>query len=962
MINFNNTKGSIWRKWDLHFHTPSSHDYHNKSVKPKEIIDTLFKNQVSAVAITDHHIIDAKMIKELQEISTGRITIFPSIEFCSELGGSELMHYIGIFPETCDIDDIFKKIEVKCKITTKDIKERNGYENLFCDFEQTSKLIHDLGGLVSVHAGKKGNSIESIKNKIKDYLEQEKCIDILEVGKVSDSEDYINIVFPNIKRKIPIILCSDNHNIKDYSVKENLWVKADTTFEGLIQILYEPEERVFIGDKPEILDKIISSPTKFIKSLKISKTSSSNPTDKWFDNIEISLNPELVAIIGNKGKGKSAVIDTIGAVGCSHNYDFFSFLNERKFNKQPKSLGKNFTAGIEWLDGNSASKQMSYKPKNSDLELVKYIPQRYLESLCNEINEQEDSFQEELKNVIFSHVPEKDRAGCKSLKELEDLISNEIKSDILKLINRLKKINEKLIALEIKNNEDFKILIKSKKDKKEAELKALKPIDIVLEPDKSKKTEGMIKLSEELNGKKGNLKEIEKKFKEYTESYTKYNSDNIELKNIKRAFEGLKKQYDEAINSHISKLNELGINIDDVINFKYEPKIISDKLKYLQTELDKINKELKVDKEGSCAYKRDKIKKEITKLTDKLDEPTKKYQTYLEKIKIWNDKKKSIEGSKTKEGTLEYYKNEINYIEKNIKKDIDSFRNERIDVVNDILVKKNDIINEYSILYKPVDEFIKKHKKENDDYQVNLAVSLDFKNFENKYFTFINQSVVGSFRKYEQGEEKLKGIKNKIDMEKSNSVIEFLNEIIYNLEFDTSNPANILPNEITKQIKPNNLQEFYDFLFGLEYLQTNYKLLLGNKLLSELSPGEKGAVLLIFYLLIDKNDDPLLIDQPEDNLDNESVYRILVEYIKVAKKRRQIIIVTHNPNLAVVCDAEQIISVNIDKKNGNKFSFISGAIENPKMNSEIIRILEGTMPAFDLRDKKYSVSKRLQKL
>ncbi|RPI19186.1 MAG: hypothetical protein EHM58_02395 [Ignavibacteriae bacterium] len=959
MTNCNDPNGSIWRKWDLHFHTPSSYDYQKKSIKPQEIIDTLCKEQVSAVAITDHHTINAEMIRELQCIANGRISIFPSIEFCSELGGSELMHYIGIFSETSDIDDIFKKIEVKCKITQKDIKDRKGLENLFCDFEQTSKLIHELGGLVSVHAGKKGNSIESIKNKIKDYLEQEKCIDILEVGKVSDSNDYVNIVFPNIKRKIPIIICSDNHNIKEYSVKENLWIKADTTFEGLKQILYEPDERIFIGEKPPILDKIKSSPTKFIGSLKITKTNNSNPEDKWFENTEIKLNPELVAIIGNKGHGKSAVVDTIGLIGCSQNFELFSFLNDKKFNKLPKLLGKNFTAKLEWLDQNSVSKQMSYKPKSSDLELVKYIPQRYLENLCNELSEQEDVFQQELKEVIFSHVPEKDKAGCKNLQELENLISNEIKSEIQKLRNKLKKINEKVASLEIKNTVDYKKIIESKKDKKDAELRALKPIETIMEPDKSKKTGEMINLSEELNKKRESLKKIEKRFKEITEKYTKLNSDYIELKNLKRAFDSLKKQYDEVRNASKNKLNALGINIDDVISLKYDSKIITDKLKNLQAELTSINDDLNLEKEGSCAYNKEKIQKEIKKLTEKLDEPTKKYQAYLEKNKLWNEKKKSIVGSKNKEGTLEFYINELIYLENDIKKEIDLSRNERLEIVKEIILKKTDIVNDYSILYKPVDEFIKKHKKENDDYQVNLAVSLDFKNFDDKFFNFINQSVSGSFRKYEQGAEKIKALKSTVDMVNSNSVINFLNNIIYNLENDTSNPTS-KPNEITKQIKPNDLQEFYDFIFGLEYLQTNYKLMLGNKLLSELSPGEKGAVLLIFYLLIDKNDDPLLIDQPEDNLDNESVFKILVEYIKVAKKRRQIIIVTHNPNLAVVCDAEQIISVNIDKKNGNKFSFKSGSIENPKINSEIIRILEGTLPAFNIRDQKYSISKRLQ--
>jgi ABC-type Mn2+/Zn2+ transport system ATPase subunit len=104
----------------------------------------------------------------------------------------------------------------------------------------------------------------------------------------------------------------------------------------------------------------------------------------------------------------------------------------------------------------------------------------------------------------------------------------------------------------------------------------------------------------------------------------------------------------------------------------------------------------------------------------------------------------------------------------------------------------------------------------------------------------------------------------------------------------------------------------------------------------------------------DKQDIPLVIDQPEDNLDNKSVYQILVTFIKKAKKRRQIILVTHNPNLAVVADAEQIIHVSIDKKDSKPdFDFFSGSIEEPSINQAVVDILEGTLPAFDNRRLKY---------
>ena len=80
---------------------------------------------------------------------------------------------------------------------------------------------------------------------------------------------------------------------------------------------------------------------------------------------------------------------------------------------------------------------------------------------------------------------------------------------------------------------------------------------------------------------------------------------------------------------------------------------------------------------------------------------------------------------------------------------------------------------------------------------------------------------------------------------------------------------------------------------------------------------------------------------------------ILVPFIKKAKAKRQIILVTHNPNLAVVADAEQVIYVKLDKEDNNTFHFKSGAIENPTINECIVKVLEGAMPAFNKRKLKY---------
>ncbi len=120
-----------------------------------------------------------------------------------------------------------------------------------------------------------------------------------------------------------------------------------------------------------------------------------------------------------------------------------------------------------------------------------------------------------------------------------------------------------------------------------------------------------------------------------------------------------------------------------------------------------------------------------------------------------------------------------------------------------------------------------------------------------------------------------------------------------------------------------------------------------------LSPGQRGALLLIFYLLVDTGRTPIILDQPEENLDNETVVSLLVPVLTEAKKRRQIIMVTHNPNLAVVCDAEQVVWSKFDRKSDSKISYMSGAIENPDLNEGVVDVLEGTKPAFNNRRVKY---------
>ncbi|HEX7903432.1 MAG TPA: gamma-glutamylcyclotransferase [Chitinophagaceae bacterium] len=312
-IVYNKNFGSQWLKWDLHFHTQTSHDYKKKSLSNQEIIDSLVKNNVSVVAITDHHTMDIDRIRDLQKIGAGKIVVLPGIEYRAELGGSESIHFIGIFSEKCDLDDIWIKLQSGCGITPTDIIRKGGDEKIYCDLANTCDLIHKLGGIVSVHAGAKTNTIENITNSLSHKMALKtdlvlNHIDILELGKETDQDRYNKMVFPTIKFRRPMIICSDNHDCSAYLAKQNLWIKAEPTFEGLKQILFEPEHRVHIGQNPPINPPI-----------RIEKVTLDFPTDSTFEGEvfclsgknDIHFSPNFTCIIGGRGTGKSTILNLI---------------------------------------------------------------------------------------------------------------------------------------------------------------------------------------------------------------------------------------------------------------------------------------------------------------------------------------------------------------------------------------------------------------------------------------------------------------------------------------------------------------------------------------------------------------------------------------------------------------------------------------------------------------------------
>lgn len=217
--------------------------------------------------------------------------------------------------------------------------------------------------------------------------------------------------------------CSDAHSLSNSDQKDRIgncftWIKADATFQGLLQAIEEFEDRIYVGDIPPKRQLIEQNRTKFIQSVKVGKKPGSQLSEPWFD-VEIPLNPDLVAVIGNKGSGKSALSDIVALAGSSKNHESFSFLTTKRFRNPRMRLAQHFVGSLAWHDGTETARDLDKNPEPSSVERVKYLPQSYLEDLCNELGEGGSAtFDAELRKIIYSHVPEEDRLDQPSMDEL----------------------------------------------------------------------------------------------------------------------------------------------------------------------------------------------------------------------------------------------------------------------------------------------------------------------------------------------------------------------------------------------------------------------------------------------------------------------------------------------------------------------------------------------------------------
>ena len=854
-------KGSEWRIWDLHLHTASSYDYEYRAEDCDIILaQKLKENCVAAVAITDHFVIDKDRICRLRELAPD-IVFFPGVELRTDKGDTNI-HVILIFSDELDLCELVEDFNVfKREAQNKDDEER-----IYWDYNsQILPFAKKHDALISIHAGRKSNGVDQkISNSLPHNQavksEYATTISIFEMGQIRDIEEYNVRVFPTIGIK-PMVICSDNHDARNYNPTNKLWIKSDVTFNGLKQILYEPEERVKISQtlpdyKAEyyVIDKV-----EFI--------------DEDFQDAPINFNENLTCIIGGKSTGKSILLHNLA--------NAIDPLQVKTKEEKSSSINKNIqNVSVTWKDG-----------KKDESRKIVYIPQTYLNRL----------------------------------------------SDAKESTTEIDRIIQDIVWIDAEAKSTYTAMLQSVKD-----YKATLNMSIL----------GLIENHKEINSVREEKKEIG------------------DQESIEAQIEKLSSRKDILS-------NELDLSKDDLDLYEKTAFEIST----LKEQILLLQKDLACLEEIDSLVEKRKLNYSFSSDIQNLIDITMNKAVEAADA-IWESSKHTIlTNISTGLNEKENRQNELFEIRDSLKSKIQD--NKVITEISNNIQQENDKLKNLKVLEEKEKSLVEKENKYIDD--ISLCIE-KFKNFHTGYAETVNSKpefrssnlefFVGVPFKKEAFLDKISMLlNNRSTIFKETISIDEFTEAQYSQDFLKDVICKILNDQLQPK-KGNNKESVIRDICD-DWFEIKYNVQMDNDTIDVMSPGKKALVLL--KLLIDLADSkcPILIDQPEDDLDNRSVFKDLIPFIKKKKKDRQIIIVTHNANVVLGADAEEVIVAN--QKGSNvpnkkfRFEYRSGAIENNMpvytddgtieqgiLNSRGIQqhicdILEGGETAFELRKNKYHI-------
>ncbi len=708
------------------------------------------------------------------------------------------------------------------------------------------------------------------------------------------------------------------------------WLKGDLTFEALRQAVIEPADRVWIGPSP---------PHHAISSVAVSEVATSGTP--WLVNTQVELNPGLVAVIGARGSGKTALAEIVatGAHAAGAGQGSSSFLV--RASTPVDHLGE---ASVElgWADG---SKTTAYLRPGSEEDFeqcsedARYLSQHFVERLCS-ASGLATELRAEMERVVYETTERTDRFETDSFEELLAVHVRPITDRRAELQESIQSISDDIVKEDLLKNQLPAFQTERDALKKQVETARAELVKLVPKGKQERATRlGLLESAcakaqtkvESLHRRRRELDDLAAEV-----AHIRSSREPSRLAEMRRKFAGAELSVSDwaafqmTFKGNVdSVLKEAKSGVDLAIKVAVEgdPKSPANTNK---TPMEKWDLNLVVKT-------RDEVKKEVgidAKQQKKYDDLQRRVAQQETAIKRLDSQILSAGGAEGRRHAL-----------------LES-RREAYSRIFETLVEEQKVLED---LYAPLGrdlatgegalaklEFKVRRNVDIDSWVKTGETLLDFRK-ESEF------RGIGALRKH--AEQFLLGA---WQTGTADAVAKAMDA--FRSKYGKDLLASI-PNSVQPEERKAWNQSVAAWLYSTDQITIRYGIQYEGVSIEQLSPGTRGIVLLLLYLAVDLQDSrPLIIDQPEENLDPNSVFEELVPHFREARKRRQVIIVTHNANLVVNTDADQVIVARSERGDASSLptiSYESGSLENSTVRRRVCQILEGGERAFLERERRY---------
>ncbi len=755
------------------------------------------------------------------------------------------------------------------------------------------------------------------------------------LGRRTLAEDVVRLRYGGLK---PCMHGSDAHEERTVGVPDGdrySWIKGALVFDTLRQACIDPAGRAFVGDKPPVR----ATPSQIIAAVEIKNAA-------WAATPTVELNPGLVAIIGARGSGKTALADVI-ALGCDATSER---LSPASFLTRAQDLLHGASVSLKWQAGDHSERRLDRSDEGFSAEYprARYLSQQFVEELCS-AHGMTDALLREIERVIFEAHPLCDRDGAVNFDELLEMramrfreargreenaladLSERIGTDLEKqmLVAHLKKqIAEKTKLIAGYTNDRSKLVAKGS----EARVERLGELTAAAE-----KVRGFLRYFNAQEQSLLSLKDEVSNVRTHQapealrQSQERHKSSGLNAEEWAPFLLDYKGNVDTSLTEHLANARASAkewrgtppppATDPRVALIADEDPLDNMPLVVLQAEITRLEKLVSVDRD--TANKFSVLSKRITDENAALNRLTEKLT--------------DCEGAKERVKTL-VQEREAAYLR-----------------VFDAIMAEQAVVTE---LYNPL--MTRLGKAEGTLKKLSLSVAR-----------------VADIGCWADAGEQLLDLRQKGPF-KGRGTLRQLADAALKAAWETGDPQTVSAamanfraenqeallecSPVSKADQANYRawsKRFAKWLFGTEHIGIQYSIDYDGVDIRKLSPGTRGIVLLLLYLALDDADDrPLIIDQPEENLDPKSIFDELVSLFLEAKNKRQVIMVTHNANLVVNTDADQIIVAQVGPHPPGELppiSYLSGGLESAHIRKAVCDILEGGERAFQERARRLRV-------